>query len=143
MDLALQLAEEAAAAGEAPVGAVVIENSAVLAAERNRMRERNDPTAHAELLAIQAALAKRGSGRLDGCDLYVTLEPCAMCAGAMAHARVRRLIYGAGDAKAGAVEHGVRLFDSANTHHRPEVVPGIGEGRSGELLRHFFAGLRK
>jgi tRNA(Arg) A34 adenosine deaminase TadA len=142
MDLALALAEEAAAAGEAPVGAVVVENGTVLAAERNCMRERNDPTAHAELLAIQAALVKRGSGRLDGCDLYVTLEPCAMCAGAMAHARVRRLVYGAGDPKAGAVDHGVRLFDSANTHHRPEVVSGIGEARAGELLRRFFAQLR-
>ncbi|HVY51319.1 MAG TPA: nucleoside deaminase [Devosia sp.] len=143
MDLALLLAAEAAAAGEAPVGAVVVENGDVLAAERNRMRERKDPTAHAELLAIQAALHRRGSGRLDGCDLYVTLEPCAMCAGAMAHARVRRLVYGAADEKAGAVDHGVRLFDSAQTHHRPEVVSGIGEARAAELLRVFFGRLRK
>jgi tRNA(Arg) A34 adenosine deaminase TadA len=142
MDLALALAEEAAAAGEAPVGAVIVENGTVLAAERNRMRERNDPTAHAELLAIRTALARRGSGRLDGCDLYVTLEPCAMCAGAMAHARVRRLVYGAGDPKAGAVDHGVRLFDSAGTHHRPEVISGIGESRASELLKRFFATLR-
>ena len=112
MDVALKLAEEAAAAGEAPVGAVIVENGAVLAAERNRMRELNDPTAHAEFLAIRAALAKRGTGRLDGCDLFVTLEPCAMCAGAIAHTRIRRLTYGAGDPKAGAVDHGVRLYGS-------------------------------
>jgi tRNA(Arg) A34 adenosine deaminase TadA len=142
MELALTLAEEAEAAGEAPVGAVIVENGTVLAAERNRMRERRDPTAHAELLTIQAALARRGSGRLDGCDLYVTLEPCAMCAGAMAHVRIRRLVYGAGDPKAGAVDHGVRLFDSANTHHHPEVVSGIGEGRAADLLKRFFAQLR-
>src|SRR6185369_4941965 len=139
MDLALELAEQAAAAGEAPVGAVIVENGAILAAERNRMRELRDPTAHAELLAIRAALAKRGTGRLDGCDLYVTLEPCAMCAGAIAHARLRRVVYAAGDPKAGAVDHGVRLFDSPNTHHHPEIVSGIGEKRSSELLKTFFA----
>lgn len=142
MDLALALAADAAAAGEAPVGAVIVENGAVLAAERNRMRELSDPTAHAELLAIRAALLKRGTGRLDGCDLYVTLEPCAMCAGAMAHARVRRLYYGAEDRKAGAVDHGVRLFESPNCHHRPEVVSGLGEKRASELLKAFFAKLR-
>ncbi len=142
MDLALSLAEEAAAAGEAPVGAVIVEGGVVLAAERNRMRERNDPTAHAELNAVRAALAARGTGRLDGCDLYVTLEPCAMCAGAIAHARIRRLVFGAGDLKSGAVEHGVRLFESANTHHHPEIVSGIGEQRASELLRGFFAKLR-
>ena len=141
MDLALSLAVEAAAAGEAPVGAVIVDNGTILAAERNRMRELNDPTAHAELLAIRAALAKRGTGRLDGCDLYVTLEPCAMCAGAIAHTRVRRLYYGAEDTKAGAVDHGVRLFDSPNTHHHPEVISGIGERRSAALLKAFFAGL--
>ncbi len=143
MDMALRLAEEAAAAGEAPVGAVIVEGERVLAAERNRMRALADPTAHAELLAIRAALAARGSGRLDGCDLYVTLEPCAMCAGAVAHARLRRLVYAAADPKAGAVDHGVRLFDSPACHHRPEVVSGIGERRAGELLRTFFAGLRR
>ena len=143
MDLALELAEQAAAAGEAPVGAVIVENGIVLAAERNRMRELDDPTAHAEFLAIRAALAKRGTGRLDGCDLFVTLEPCAMCAGAIAHTRIRRITYGAGDPKAGAVDHGVRLFDSPNTHHHPEVISGIGERRSGEMLRAFFEGLRK
>ena len=142
MDLALSLAEAAAAAGEAPVGAVIVENGTILAAERNRMRELNDPTAHAEFLAIRTALAARGSGRLDGCDLFVTLEPCAMCAGAIAHTRVRRVTYGAGDPKAGAVDHGVRLFDSPNTHHHPEVISGIGESRSSELLKAFFAARR-
>ena len=143
MDLALSLAEAAAAAGEAPVGAVIVENGKILAAERNRMRELNDPTAHAEFLAIKAALTTRGTGRLDGCDLFVTLEPCAMCAGAIAHTRVRRVTYGAGDPKAGAVDHGVRLFDSPNTHHHPEVISGIGERRASELLREFFAKLRE
>ena len=142
MDIALDLAAEAAEAGEAPVAALVVENGVVLAAERNRMRERADPTAHAELLAIRAALAQRGTGRLDGCDLYVTLEPCAMCAGAIAHARLRRVVYAAADPKAGAVDHGVRLFDSPNCHHRPEVVAGIGESRASALLKTFFAGLR-
>ncbi len=143
MDLALELAEQAANAGEAPVGAVIVENGKILASSPNRMRELNDPTAHAELLAIRAALAARGTGRLDGCDLYVTLEPCAMCAGAIAHTRVRRIYYGAGDPKAGAVDHGVHLFDSPNTHHHPEVISGVGETRSAELLRAFFARLRE
>lgn len=142
MDLALELAAEAAAAGEAPVGAVVILDGTVLAASRNRMREKGDPTAHAELDAIRAALAARGSGRLDGCDLYVTLEPCAMCAGAIAHARIRRVVYAAPDPKAGAVDNGVRLFESPACHHRPEIVSGIGETRSSDMLRAFFAKLR-
>lgn len=142
MDLALSLAEQAAATGEAPVGAVIVENGEILAAVGNSMRALNDPTAHAELLAIRAALAKRGTGRLDGCDLYVTLEPCAMCAGAIAHARIRRVVYGAPDPKAGAVDNGVRLFDSPNTHHHPEVISGIGAARSAELLKAFFAARR-
>jgi tRNA(adenine34) deaminase len=142
MENALALAEEAAAAGESPVGAVIILDGEVLAAERNRMRELNDPTAHAELLAIRAALGKRSTGRLEGCDLYVTLEPCAMCAGAITHARLRRVYYGAPDPKAGAVDNGVRLFDSPNCHHRPEVVAGIGESRASALLKEFFARLR-
>ena len=142
MDLALQLAEEAASNGEAPVGAVIVENGTVLAAERNRMKALNDPTAHAEMLAIRTALARRGTGRLDGCDLYVTLEPCAMCAGAIAHARLRRLYYGAEDLKAGAVDNGIRLFHQPTCHHRPEVISGLGEARSGELLKAFFAALR-
>src|ERR1700754_4092933 len=99
MDLALELAAQAAAAGEAPDGGGIVENGEILAAEPNRMRALNDPTAHAEMLAIRAALSKRGTGRLDGCDLYVTLEPCAMCAGALAHVRIRRITYGAGDPK--------------------------------------------
>jgi tRNA(adenine34) deaminase len=142
MQMALGLAEEAARAGEAPVGAVVMLGGEVLAADRNRMRELNDPTAHAEMLAIRAALKRRGTGRLDGCDLYVTLEPCAMCAGAMAHTRIRRLTYAAEDAKGGAVDHGVRLFTSPNCHHRPEVISGIGGERASVLLRDFFQKLR-
>lgn len=142
MDRTLALAEAAAAQGEAPVAAVVVEGETVLAAERNRMRELGDPTAHAELLAIRAALAARGTGRLDGCDLYVTLEPCAMCAGAIAHARLRRVYYAAEDTKAGAVDNGVRLFASPNCHHRPEVIAGIGEARSAALLKTFFEKLR-
>lgn len=142
MDQALAIAEQAAAAGEAPVGAVIVENGVVLAAAANRMRAANDPTAHAELEAIRMALAARGTGRLDGCDLYVTLEPCAMCAGAIAHARIRRVIYAAADPKAGAVDNGVRLFDSPNCHHKPEVISGIGEARSAQMLKAFFASLR-
>jgi len=142
MDRALELAEEAAAHGEAPVGAVVVGDGRILAEARNRMREQGDPTAHAELLAIRAALAARGSGRLDGCDLYVTLEPCAMCAGAIAHARLRRLYYGAPDLKAGAVDNGVRLFAQPSCHHAPEVIGGVAETRSAAMLRRFFAGLR-
>jgi tRNA(Arg) A34 adenosine deaminase TadA len=142
MDRALELAAEAAAAGEAPVGAVIMDGDTLLAADRNRMRQFNDPTAHAELLAIRAALQARGTGRLDGCDLYVTLEPCAMCAGAVAHVRLRRVVYGAEDLKAGAVDHGVRLFESPNCNHRPEVVSGIGASRSAALLKAFFATLR-
>jgi len=142
MDLALDLAAEAAAAGEAPVGAVIMEGERILAAERNRMRQLADPTAHAELQAIRAALATRGTGRLDGCDLYVTLEPCAMCAGAIAHARLRRVVYAAPDPKAGAVDNGVHLFDGPSCHHHPEVISGIGERRASELLREFFKALR-
>lgn len=143
MDLALSLAEAATANGEAPVGAVIVEQGVVLAAERNQMRALNDPTAHAEMLAIRTALAKRGSGRLDGCDLYVTLEPCAMCAGAIAHTRLRRVYYGAEDAKAGAVDNGVRLFEQPTCHHAPEVISGVGAERSEALLRQFFQGLRR
>ena len=142
MDLALSLAEEAAADGEAPVAAVVMEGGIVLAAERNRMKALGDPTAHAEMLAIRTALAKRGTGRLDGCDLYVTLEPCAMCAGAIAHVRLRRVYFAAEDTKAGAVENGIRLFDQPTCHHRPEVVSGLGASRAEAQLRDFFKALR-
>lgn len=142
MTLALKLAQEAAEAGEAPVGAVVVENGIILAAERNRMKGLGDPTAHAEMLAIRSALAARGTGRLDGCDLYVTLEPCAMCAGAIAHARLRRLYFGAEDAKAGAVENGIRLFEQPTCHHAPEVIGGIGERQAATMLKDFFAARR-
>jgi tRNA(Arg) A34 adenosine deaminase TadA len=142
MDLALSLAQEASDLGEAPVGAVIIEGQTVLAAERNRMKAMGDPTAHAEMLAMRAALAKRGTGRLDGCDLYVTLEPCAMCAGAIAHSRLRRVYFGAEDIKAGAVENGVRLFQQPSCHHAPEVIGGLGATRSEAMLRQFFQRLR-
>lgn len=142
MDLALALAQEAADAGEAPVAALVMEGDTVLAAERNRMKALSDPTAHAEMLAIRSALRKRGTGRLDGCDLYVTLEPCAMCAGAIAHARLRRVYFAAEDTKAGAVENGIRLFDQPTCHHRPEVISGLGASRAEAMLRDFFRRLR-
>jgi len=142
MDLALSLAQAAAVDGEAPVGAVVVENGVVLAAERNRMQALRDPTAHAEMLAIRTALSVRGTGRLDGCDLYVTLEPCAMCAGAIAHSRLRRVYYAAEDSKAGAVDNGIRLFDQPTCHHHPEVIAGLGAGRSEAMLRDFFRARR-
>tara|TARA_R110002020_G_scaffold10965_2_gene41677 strand:- start:9421 stop:9855 length:435 start_codon:yes stop_codon:yes gene_type:complete len=142
MDRALTLAAEAAAAGEAPVGAVIMEGDTVLAAERNRMRALGDPTAHAEMLAMRTALKTRGTGRLDGCDLYVTLEPCAMCAGAISHTRLRRVYFAAEDTKAGAVDNGVRLFDQPSCHHQPEVISGIGAERAEALLKDFFRGLR-
>ncbi|MCS6762272.1 MAG: nucleoside deaminase [Candidatus Devosia symbiotica] len=143
MSHALALAQEAVAAGEAPVGAVIMEGQVVLAAERNRMRALNDPTAHAELLAIRAALARRDTGRLDSCDLYVTLEPCAMCAGAIAHTRLRRIYFAAEDTKSGAVENGVRLFDQLTCHHKPEVIGGIGAERAEAMLKDFFRDLRR
>ncbi|RYE86615.1 MAG: nucleoside deaminase, partial [Hyphomicrobiales bacterium] len=119
-----------------------VENGVILAAERNRMKTLGDPTAHAEMLAIRTALATRGTGRLDGCDLYVTLEPCAMCAGAIAHARLRRLYFGAEDEKAGAVENGIRLFTQPTCHHAPEVIGGIGERQAAAMLKEFFAAKR-
>ena len=142
MELALALAEEAAAQGEAPVGAVIVEGETVLAAERNRMQALADPTAHAEMLAIRTALAARGTGRLDGCDLYVTLEPCAMRAGAIAHTRLRRIYFAAEDTKAGAVENGIRLFEQPTCHHRPEVIGGLSAGRAEAMLTAFFRKLR-
>ena len=136
----LALAEAAAAArdGEVPVGAVVTRGGEVLAVARNRMRADNDPTAHAEMVAMRAAAAKLGTHRLDGCDLWVTLEPCAMCAGAMALARISRLYFGAPDPKGGAVLPGPRLFSQPTCHHAPEIYSGIGEGEAGALLRAFF-----
>ncbi|KKB76593.1 CMP deaminase [Devosia soli] len=142
MDIALRLAEEAASHGEAPVGAVVMEGDRVLASARNQMQALGDPTAHAEMMAIREALAVRGTGRLDGCDLYVTLEPCAMCAGAIAHARLRRVYFAAEDTKAGAVENGIRLFDQPTCHHRPEIIGGLSASRAEALLTSFFKTLR-
>jgi tRNA(adenine34) deaminase len=138
MRLALDEARAAAAAGEVPVAAVVSLDGAAIATGRNRMRELNDPTAHAEMVAMRAAAAALGRPRLDGCDLWVTLEPCAMCAGAVALARVARLYFAASDPKGGAVLHGPRLFAQPTCHHAPEVYPGIGESEAGELLRAFF-----
>jgi cytidine deaminase len=140
MDQALAEARAAGARGEVPVGAVLVsEAGAVLAAEGNRVRELCDPTAHAEILAIRAACAALGSERLPGCDLYVTLEPCAMCATAIGSARIARLYYGAADPKSGGVAQGPRIFAHPQTHHAPEVYDGIGEGEASALLRAFFA----
>jgi tRNA(adenine34) deaminase len=139
MARALELAEEAARAGEVPVGAVVVLGGRVIAEAHNSPRELADPTAHAEVLALRRAAAALGSERLEGCELWVTLEPCAMCAGAMVHARVARLYYAAPDPKGGAVEHGARVFDQPQCLHRPEVYAGMGEGRAAALLRSFFA----
>ncbi|WP_271200052.1 nucleoside deaminase [Methylopila turkensis] len=142
MARALDEARAAAARGETPVGAVVIRDGAVIAAAGNRTRELNDPTAHAEMLAIRAACVATGSERLVGCDLHVTLEPCPMCAGAISFARIRRLYFGAEDPKGGAVTSGVRLYGQPTCHHAPEVYPGIGETESAELLRAFFRARR-
>lgn len=139
MRRALALAEQAAAASEVPVGAVVTCGDEILAEAANAMRASGDPTDHAEMRAIRAALGARGTGRLDGCDLWVTLEPCAMCAGAIAHARIDRLYYGTSDPKGGAVEHGPRFFGQPTCHHRPEIFSGIGEDRAAGLLTEFFA----
>jgi tRNA(adenine34) deaminase len=138
MALALAEAGKAVAAGEVPIGAVVVKDGVVIAAAHNAPRRLSDPTAHAELLAIRAAAQALGNERLDGCELWVTLEPCAMCAGAIAHARIARLYYGASDPKGGAVEHGARVFEQEQCLHRPEIYPGIGEAEAAELLRGFF-----
>jgi tRNA(adenine34) deaminase len=138
MRRALEEARAAAADGEVPVGAVVTRGGAIVAAGRNRMRADNDPTAHAEMVAIRAAAAALGAARLDGCELWVTLEPCAMCAGAMALARLSRLYFAAPDPKGGAVLHGPRLFAQPTCHHAPDVYPGMAEEEAGELLRAFF-----
>lgn len=142
MRAALDAAALAAAAGEVPVGAVVMLGGRIIATSANAPRALHDPTAHAEILAIRAAAAALGTDRLSDCDLWVTLEPCAMCAGAIAHARIARLYYGASDPKGGAVEHGPALFAQPTIHHRPEVFPGIGEGQAAALLRDFFAARR-
>ena len=136
---ALEQARKGADAGEVPIGAVVVKGGAVIAAAHNAPRALHDPTAHAEVLAIRAAAAALGNDRLDDCELWVTLEPCAMCAGAIAHARIARLYYAASDAKGGAVEHGARVFEHDQCLHRPEVYSGMGEGEAASLLRGFFA----
>jgi tRNA(adenine34) deaminase len=142
MEEALALARAAAAAGEVPVGAIVVKDGQIIGRGANRPLGSHDPTAHAEIIAMREAAAFLGNDRLAGCDLWVTLEPCAMCAGAIAHARIGRLYYGADDPKGGAVAHGPRLFEQPTVHHRPEVYAGICGDESGELIRLFFAGLR-
>ena len=142
MRAALAQASAAGALGEVPIGAAVVKDGAVIAAAHNAPRTLSDPTAHAEVLAIRAAAKVLGNERLDGCELWVTLEPCAMCAGAIAHARIARLYYAAADPKGGAVEHGARVFEKAQCLHRPEVYTGMGEQEAGALLREFFRARR-
>jgi tRNA(adenine34) deaminase len=141
MEIALSEAAAAAKRGEVPVGAVLVSvgSGRILAREGNRVLDQHDPTAHAEMLAIRAAAAELGNERLADCDLYVTLEPCAMCAAAISFARIRRLYYGASDPKGGAIENGSRFFQQPTCHHRPEVFSGIGAQAAAELLRGFFA----
>jgi len=139
MERALAAARAAGARGEVPIGCVIVRpDGSLLAEEGNRTEASSDPTAHAEMLAIRAAAARLGSARLVGCDLYVTLEPCPMCAQAISFARIRRVYWGAGDPKGGGVEHGPRIFDQPTCHHRPELYPGLGDREAGELLRAFF-----
>jgi tRNA(adenine34) deaminase len=142
MDLALKTAENAAKAGEVPVGAVIVRDGQVIASAGNRTLTDHDPTAHAEIVALRAAATLLGSERLSDCDLYVTLEPCTMCAAAISFARVRRLYFGAMDPKGGAVESGVRFFASPTCHHAPEVYSAVGESESAALLRDFFKARR-
>src|SRR5437870_8596468 len=142
MEEALTQARAASAAGEVPIGCVIVRDGAAIARARNRTLLDRDPTAHAEMLAIRAAAAALGSERLVDCDLYVTLEPCAMCAAAMAFARIRRLYYGAADPKGGAVDSGVKFFNAPTCHHRPEVYGGIGEAEAAALLKDFFRARR-
>jgi tRNA(adenine34) deaminase len=142
MRRALALARDAAAHGAVPVGAVVVKDGVIIGEGANGAPGAADPTAHAEIIAIRAAAAALGADRLDGCDLYVTLEPCAMCAGAIAHARIVRLTYGADDPKGGAVAHGPRLFTQPTVHHRPDVYDGIGGDEAAALLKSFFAARR-
>jgi tRNA(Arg) A34 adenosine deaminase TadA len=143
MRAALDAARAAAQAGEVPVGAAVVKDGAILSVAANAPRTLSDPTAHAEVRAIRAAAESLGADRLEGCELWVTLEPCAMCAGAIAHARIARLYYGADDPKGGAVTHGPRFFAQPTCHHRPEVFSGIGETEAAALLRDFFATRRR
>jgi tRNA(adenine34) deaminase len=139
MDTALTLAKASCDAGEVPVGAIVVKDGAIIGRGGNRPLTDHDPTAHAEIIAMREAAAHLGSDRLIGCDLWVTLEPCAMCAGAIAHARIARLYYGAADPKGGAVDHGPKLFQQPTIHHRPQVYSGIGADQSSAYLRDFFA----
>lgn len=138
MNEALDQARVAAAQGEVPVGAIVVKDGVIIGRGANRPLAHHDPTAHAEILAIRAAAEHLGNDRLTGCDLWVTLEPCAMCAGAIAHSRIARLYYGAEDPKGGAVAHGPRLFEQPTVHHRPEIYSGIAADESAGLLQDFF-----
>ena len=142
MEMAIEEARAAAMRGEVPVGAVIVQDGVVLARAGNRTIERDDPTAHAEMLAIRAAAEAAGSQRLSDADLYVTLEPCAMCAAAISFARIRRLYFGATDPKNGAVESGVRFFGDPTCHHAPDVYGGLGEREAAALLKEFFAARR-
>jgi Cytosine/adenosine deaminases len=142
MDIALTEARAAAARGEVPVGAVITQDGAIIAQAGNRTRELNDPTAHAEMLAIRAACATLGQERLTGCDLYVTLEPCPMCAAAISNARIARLYYAAADPKSGGVAQGPRIFTHPQCHHRPDIYDGISAAQAEQLLRDFFAAKR-
>jgi len=143
MSLALAEAEAAAGRGEVPIGAVLVRGGAIVAAAGNRTRELMDATAHAEMLVIREAAARLGAERLIGADLYVTLEPCTMCAAAISYARIRRLYFGAADEKGGAVVSGVRFYSSPTCHHAPDVYPGIGESAASELLKRFFRNRRE
>lgn len=138
MQRALVAARAAAAAGEVPIGAVIVKDGVIIAEAHNTPRTDHDPTAHAEIRAIRAAAKALADERLTGCELWVTLEPCAMCAGAIAHARISRLYYAASDPKGGAVEHGARVFDQPQALHRPEIYTGIGEAEAADMLRTFF-----
>lgn len=142
MKLALEQARAGESAGEVPIGAIVVKDGAVIAAAHNAPRGLQDPTAHAEVLAIRAAAHALGNERLDGCELWVTLEPCAMCAGAISHARIARLYYAAADPKGGAVDHGARVFQHEQCLHAPEVYAGMGEDEASALLRGFFQARR-
>lgn len=138
MDIAQEEAEQAARRGEVPVGAVIVRNGTILARDGNRTLELNDPTAHAEILVVRQACRELQSQRLPDCDLYVTLEPCAMCAAALSFARIRRIYYGAADEKGGGVDHGARFFHQETCHHAPDVYAGIGEQKAARLLKDFF-----
>ena len=142
MDMALEEARKAQSLGEVPIGCVIVRDNTVIASAGNRTLTERDPTAHAEIIAIRAAARALGSERLTGCDLYVTLEPCTMCAAAISFARIRRVHYGAPDPKGGGVDNGVRFFNSPTCHHRPEAYGGLGETESATLLRAFFEAKR-